>query len=165
MKTIGSHPGAISFRLSVMIILILILVVVFFRYLDSTQRELERVSIQQTKKIIDSALVVVFASYAVKGRLAEIGELEGGNPFIYMAEYQLVPPAYRGETDAQVGAELEPGWYYLKQSGRVLYKSHYLETDSYFSIRLKYDDLNHSGRFEADMDKFLGLQFVKTAEF
>lgn len=164
MKTIGSHPGAINFRLSVMIILILILVVSFFRYFDGTQREIERVSILQTKKIIDSALTVVFASYAVNGRLADIGELEGANPFVYMAEYQLVPPAYQGEIDVAISAQLAPGWYYQKQRRGVVYISRYLETNSYFAIRLKYDDLNRSGRYEADQDKFLGLQFVKTAE-
>ena len=42
MKTIGSHPGAILFRLSIMIILIAILMIVFFSYLDDTERELER---------------------------------------------------------------------------------------------------------------------------
>ena len=42
MKTLGSHPGAILFRLSVMVIIIAILMVVFFRHVDDAQVELER---------------------------------------------------------------------------------------------------------------------------
>ena len=76
MNTLGSHPGAIVFRLSIMIILIAILTSVFFSYLEDTEKELERSSIMQTKRVIDSSLAVVFASYAVGGRLYELHRIE-----------------------------------------------------------------------------------------
>jgi hypothetical protein len=88
MNTIGSHPGAIVFRLGIMIILIAIMMAVFFSYLDDTERELERVSVLQTKKIIDSSLVVVFATYAVNNRLGELNDLDGGNPFVFLTRHR-----------------------------------------------------------------------------
>ena len=99
MNTIGSHPRAVLFRLSIMIILIAIMMVIFFSYVDDTERELERTSVLQTKKIIDSALAVVFATYAVRNRLHELNDLDGGNPFVFLKEYQMLPPAYVGEID------------------------------------------------------------------
>ena len=60
MNTIGSHPGAIIFRLSLMLIIVLILIVKFFSYVGKSQRSFESASIRQTKTIIDS----LFASGA-----------------------------------------------------------------------------------------------------
>ena len=164
MNTLGSHPGAILFRFSLMVILILILIVLFLSYVEDTQVEVERASILQTKKIIDSSLAVVFATYAVNGRLQELADLEGANPFEALTEYQLVPPAYHGAIDRDLGADLEPGWYYLKHRRRVAYKARFLDRDSYFRIAFAYDDVNQSGRFEARADRFRSLQFVRTAE-
>jgi len=160
-KTLGSHPGAINFRFSVMVILILIFIVYFFFYFEDAKKEIERASILQTKKIIDSSLAVVFATYAVKGKLDDLQELDGANPFVFMAKYKLVPPAYQGEIDSEPSSVLAPGWYYLARSRSVVYKSRYIDTDSYFAIVLKYQDLNQSGRFEAAADKYQSLQFVR----
>jgi hypothetical protein len=164
MKTIGSHPGAILFRLGSMITVIAILVVVFLRYVEETQKEVERASILQMKNIIDSSLAVVFATYAVKGRLDDLNELDGGNPFEFLAEYSLITPAYMGEIYAEVFDKLDPGWYYLTQKKRVLYVSRYTGTDTYFRITLRYQDNNQSGRYESDVDGFQVLQFVKTPD-
>ncbi len=164
MNTIGSHPGAILFRLSIMVVLIAIMVSVFFSYLDDTERELERLSVLQTKKIIDSALAVVFSTYAVNNRLNELNELDGGNPFIYLAEYQMSPTAYVGETDRDLDADQTPGWYYLQHRRMVVYKSYFTGADSYFTIVLKYQDNNQSGSFEPASDKFQSLRFVKITD-
>jgi len=164
MNTLGSHPGAILFRLSVMVILILILIVVFLSYAEDVQIETERASILQTKRIIDSSLAVVFASYAVKGRLDELDDLAETNPFELLGEYRLVPPGYHGSLGGELPDDLEPGWYYLQQRRRVAYRARFLDFDSYFKIALTYDDLNQSGSFESREDRFRSLQFVKTAE-
>jgi len=160
MNTLGSHPGAIVFRLGIMIILIVMLISVFFSYLEDTERELERTSILQTKKIIDSSLAVVFATYAVNNRLNELNDLDGGNPFVFLEEYQMLPPAYVGEIDTDLSTEQEPGWYYLKHRRMIVYKSYFTDADSYFSTVLNYQDTNQSGSFEAASDKFQSLQFV-----
>ena len=164
MNSIGSRPGAITFRLCMMIVLILILVVVFFSYLDETQKNVERSSIQQTKRIIDSSLAVVFATYAVKGRLNDLNEIDGGNPFVFLSEYQMVPPAYQGEIEGDISSDTPPGWYYLKQRKRVVYRSRFLERDYYFAVAVDYEDNNRSGKFESESDKFNNLRFIKTAE-
>ncbi len=161
MKTISAPPGAAIFRLSLMIIIVAILVVIFFRYVDDSQLELERRSIIQTKTIIDSALAVAFASYAVKGRLDQLNDLDGGNPFVFLDEYEILPAAYRGEIDGVATAGLEPGWYYARASGDVIYVPRFLDRVELFRLVLNYEDLDGSGAFEAARDRFQNLQFIK----
>ena len=164
MNTIGSHPGAILFRLSIMIILITIMIVVFFSYLDDTERELERASILQTKAVIESSLALVFATYAVKQKLDQLNQVDGGNPFVLLTEFEIQLPAYRGEIEQELSTNLVPGWYYLKHRGLVAYKSRFIDMDSYYRVKLRYRDANLSGRFEPGVDQFESLRFVKTAE-
>ena len=164
MKTIGSHPGANLFRLSIMCILIASMMMVFFSYVDDAEKALERTSVLQTKTIINSALAVVFASYAINSRLHELNDLNGANPFVFLKEYAMLPPAYVGELDHDLSVDQEPGWYYLSHRGMVVYKSLFNEFDSYFSIILNYQDKNQSGSFEPAEDRFQNLRFVKIAE-
>ena len=164
MSTIGSHPGAILFRLSIMVVLIAIMMVIFFSYVEDTERELERASVLQTKKIIDSALAVVFATYATRNRLHELNDLDGGNPFVFLKEYQILPPAYVGERDHDLSADEIPGWYYLTHRRLVVYHSYFSELDSYYTVVLSYQDSNESGSFEPATDKFQSLRFVEIAE-
>lgn len=164
MSTIGSHPGAVLFRLSIMIILIAIMMVIFFSYVEDTERELERTSVLQTRKIIDSSLRVVFATYAARNRLHELNDLDGGNPFVFLKEYQMLPPAYVGESDHDLSADEIPGWYYLRHRKLVAYRPKFNELDSYFTIVLNYQDNDKSGTFEPATDKFESLQFVEVVE-
>ena len=164
MNTLGSHPGAIVFRLSIMIILIVILVSIFLSYLDDTERAFERTSVLQTKKIIDSSLAVVFATYAVNNRLNELNDLDGGNPFVHLAEYGMLPAAYVGEIDHDPGEDDKAGWYYLIHRRILVYKSLFSDADHYFEIVLNYEDRNQSGSFEPASEKFNSLQFVRIAE-
>jgi hypothetical protein len=163
MNTPGSHPGAILFRFSIMIVLIAIMVMVFFSYVDEVEYEIERKSILQTKKIIDSALAVVFATYAVNHRLNQLNDLDGGNPFVFLEEYQMLPPAYVGETDHDPGEDQEAGWYYLSHRRILVYKSLFSDANHYFKVVLNYQDINQSGSFESASDQFQGLRFVKIA--
>jgi hypothetical protein len=147
-----------------MVVLIAIMVSVFFSYVDDTEREFERASIIQTKKIIDSSLAVIFATYAVNHRLDDLNELDGGNPFVFLEEYRLLPPGYRGELDTDLATGLAPGWYYLKHRGLVAYKSFFINTDSYFELVLDYEDVNLTGRFERKFDRFRNLYFAETTK-
>jgi len=144
-----------------MLIIIAILMATFFRYTDGAQQALERQSILQTRRIIDSALTLVFASYAVKGRLDELNQVDGANPFVFLKEYSLLPATYRGELEGKVSAGLAPGWYYLSLRGQVAYRPRFLESDRYFTIVLNYEDRNQSGLFEFDEDDFGQLKFVE----
>ncbi len=161
MKTLGSHPGAILFRLSVMAIIVAILVVIFFRYVDDTRVALERESVLQTKRVIDSALAVAFASFAVDGRLDELNRLDGGNPFAFLEQYRMLPASYRGEIDNGSLAGRDPGWYFDRASGYVVYLPRFQADTEYFRVVLLYEDRNGSGLFEAGEDSFRQLQFIK----
>ena len=163
-RTIGSHPGAITFRFSSMVILISAFVLYFFFYFDDSQKEIERASISQTKRIVDSSLTVIFASYAVKGKLDKLNDLNGGNPFTYMAEFQILPPSYRGVIEDNTGAELNPGWYYLSSQKQVVYVPRYLTENRYFSLYLDFDDVNGSGVFESQLDQFKNLKFIQISD-
>ncbi len=157
--SLASVSGALLFRTLMSLALVLILIVVFFSYVDDTQREFERSALQQSKRIVDSALAVAFASYAVDGRLDQLEELNGGNPFVLLKSYQMLPAAYRGEIGQDLDADLAAGWYYLKHRRVVAYRSHHLDIDRYFSLRLNYDDRDRDGRFDPAVDEFQNLQF------
>ncbi len=159
MNTIGSHPGAVRFRLAVMVIVIAILMLVFFSYLDGSARALERQSVLQTKRIIDSSLTVVFAEHAVRGELHKLDEVDGANPFEFLRQLAIPVPSYRGEIESELDADLAPGWYFQKHRARVAYKSHFGGKDSYFRVNLGYEDSNRSGRFESGFDRFRYLRF------
>ncbi len=160
MKTIGSHPGAILFRFTVMVIVILILIRVFLTYAEETQRVYEQNSILQTKRIVDSTLAVVFSTYAVNRRLDDLAKLEGANPFRYLEQYQMLPSSYQGEIENDLEASHAPGWYYLRHRDLVVYKARYTDEHRYFAVVLNYDDRNESGRFEVASDRFRNLQFI-----
>jgi hypothetical protein len=164
MKTIGSHPGAILFRLSIMVILIAILILVFLYYVRGTEKALERSSIAQTKRVIDSALVVVFSSYAVTNRMDRLHELDGANPFVFLEEFEIRFADYKGELSHDLRADLEAGWYYLPHRNLVGYKAQYLETETYFQIQLLYEDRNQSGSFDYGIDRFRLFSFVPVLE-
>jgi len=163
MNTIGSHPGAILFRLTVMVILITIVVVVFFSYIDDAKRALEARSVQHTQSVIESALVVVFSTYAVKGELDRLNQIDGCNPFVILREFQIQVAAYERELDNNPDVQTEPGWYYLSHRGLVLFRSYLGLADRYFRVELGYRDNNASGAFEAASDNFDYLKFVEIA--
>ena len=164
MNTLGSHPGAISFRLSIMVILILIFILYFLFYFDDYKQDIESSSILQTKKIIDSSLAVVFATHAVNGDLDGLNEIEGGNPFEFLKQYQMLPTTYQGVLEQEPPEGLPPGWYYVVQNEHVVYVPRYLADKSYYAITLKYRDHNQSGRFESAADKFQNLLFQKKTQ-
>ncbi|MDJ0778482.1 MAG: hypothetical protein QNJ85_11500 [Gammaproteobacteria bacterium] len=158
VPTLASVPGALLFRTLMSLLLILILIFVFFSYVDDTQREFERSAIEQTRRIIDSALAVTFASYAVEGRLDELEQLNGANPFLLLQNYRMLPASYQGEIEQDIDAGLGSGWYYLKHRRLVAYKTYHLDSYRYFRLHLNYDDRDGNGRFDPASDEFRNLQ-------
>lgn len=160
MKTIGSHPGAILFRLGLMVIVIAILVLAFFAYLEESEKVLEHNSVLQTKRVIESSLAVVFANHAVSGRLNELDEIDGANPFEMLQRLEIPTPGYRGVIERELGDDLAPGWYYQAHRGQVAYKPQFDGPNRYFRVVLDYEDKNRSGRFDYGVDRFRNLRFV-----
>ena len=160
MKQISVPPGALKFRLVMTVILVIILILVFFNYTNRISVALEKTSIRQTKNIINSTLMVVFAGYAVKGELERLNELNGANPFEYLEKYSLLPATYRGDMGVdQSGDDSKPGWYYDGLNGLAIYKPLYDGKDYYFRIDLDYRDVDGSGRFEPEIDEYQRLNF------
>ena len=163
MRYLGSYPGAYTFRFLMIFIIVGSFVVLFFNYTDKLAVETEKASIQQTINIINSSLAVVFATYAVKGELDRLNELNGGNPFKHMFEYDLFPSRsiYQGEISGRSLGKLDPGWYYDGLNKRVIYKAYSDGQVNFYSLKLDYQDLNGSGRFESGIDGFQYLYFTQ----
>ncbi len=136
MKRISVPPGALKFRLVMTITLVIILILVFFNYTNRISVAIGKTSIQQTKNIINSTLMVVFASYAVKGELERLNELIGSNPFRYLETYSQLPATYRGDIGVDKSGDSRPGWYYDRANGLAIYKPLYDDKDYYFRIEL-----------------------------
>ena len=161
MKTIGSHPGAINFRLTLMVMLILLFILVFLHYVGKAEQSIERQSLLQTQRVINSALAVVFATYASEGRLGELAALEGANPFELVRRYQLIPSSYQGETESFDLARMASGWHYLKPVGDVIYLPFHGADPSFFRLSLSFEDRDGDGRFEPRQDRFLALRLMQ----
>jgi len=159
MKSIGFPPGSNNFRLLMIVIIVGGLWLFFFNYTGQISIKTEKASVQQTKNVINSSLMVVFATYAVKGELDRLNQLNGGNPFTYLSEYKLVPGTYQGEFEGGKLTDLVPGWYYHKAQQKIFYKPYYGDKVMYFSLVLEYRDMNKSGKYESKIDEFEGLSF------
>ena len=159
MNQISVPPGAFKFRLAIIVVLVLILMLVFMNYTNRIAIVTEKTSIQQTKNIINSTLLVVFANYTINGKLDRLNEVSGSNPFDYLSQYNLVPATYQGETDADRLEDSVPGWYYDRVKELAIYKPYHSDKISYFTIVLEYRDINESGRFEAEFDQYRRLMF------
>ncbi|NNE63133.1 MAG: hypothetical protein HKN34_03535 [Gammaproteobacteria bacterium] len=160
-RSIGEYPGAFGFRFVSMLVIILVLILLFLHYLDESSKVIEQSSIQQTRKIVESSLLVVFATLATRRELNRLNELSNANPFKLLHEFELAPAGYRGEIDQINQEELIPGWYYVSSSRIIMYKPVYGENTVYFSIVLEYEDLNENGFFESNSDHFKRLYMKK----
>ena len=160
MKSIGIPPGSNNFRLLMIVVIAGALWLFFFNYTNQISIETEKVSVQQTKNIINSTMAVVFATYAVNNQLDRLNELNGGNPFIYLAEYNLLPGTYRGEIVGGDSSDIEPGWYYDKSQRKIFYKPYYDGKVEYYSLVLEFRDRNNSGQYESKIDEF-GRLFLR----
>lgn len=160
MKSIGFPPGSNNFRLLMIVVIVGALWLFFFNYTDQISIETEKASVQQTRNIINSSMAVVFATYAVNNQLDRLNELNGGNPFIYLAEYNLLPGTYRGELGDGDLNDIKPGWYYDKSQRKILYKPYYDGKIHYYSLVLEFRDMNNSGLYESKIDEF-GRLFLR----
>lgn len=161
MKTIGSLPGANNFRLATMVVLILIFMYVFLVYAEKAEKAMEIQSVEQTRRIINSALVVAFATYATSGKMGDLDQLDGGNPFERLKQYLLLPANYHGEILVLDSETLQSGWYYDLKTGNILFVPFYLSEVQVFRVELEYVDSNENTSFEPAIDIFRGLSLVK----
>lgn len=157
MRYLGSQPGGLLFRAVVTALLILILVVQFFRYVEDVERETEIASVEQTVRIVNSSLLVYFSKLAINQRLNDIGELEGRNPFPLLEPYGLLPAEYDGEVETISDAELESGWFYVKDVGEVIYRYRYQDKLDRYRLSLKFDDRDENSLFEHEVDRVYAL--------
>lgn len=115
----------VPFKLIVGSAILLLLALVLMNYLEKAHAVLEEQSVKQQKRVIESALVVVFATHAVEGRLHELHQLDGANPFEFLQQYSIAAGNYFGQSE--LAADLSSGWYYDPKRGEVFFIPLYLD--------------------------------------
>ena len=156
----NSYRMTINFRLMLVVILILLLFFEFLVRIEDGEKNLERVSIQQTRQIIDSAAAVLVAGLVSSGNLQNLNRLDRANPFALMQRININASNYLGEFETRNELpEEEFGWFYIRAERKVLYRAKFEENSSSYSLNLDYDDRNQSGIFEQEVDAFYRLSF------
>ena len=149
-------PRSIPYRLIVGSTLVLVLALILMNYLEKAHRVLEEQSVSQQKRVITSALVVVFSSYAVDNRLHELQQLNGANPFEFLQQFNIALSNYRGE--AQLADGLATGWYYDDQAGVIFFQPIYLEDAPRLQVVFDFIDRDKNGVFDKQVDKVRSLR-------
>ncbi len=162
MKDISSPPGAYRFRSFFVIIFISICLLIFFHYTEKWDNGFEEVSVQRVITNINSALAITTYQYIIEGRADKLNELDGQNPFKFLAMHGNLPINYYGEKSIE-NSNVVGGWYFDLDSGRTHYRYNHKETDRKFLLKLFYDDVNLNNRFEKTIDRnyYLKLQELK----
>ncbi len=162
MKISSKHRKVTWLGVCIAIIITLILITFIQNQIEQKQGHFEEASLQQTTRVIDSALTLVFAQYAVKHRLNDLNQLDGANPFVFLQQYQLLPTPYHGVKNQDLTQDDAPGWYYLPHRQLTIYKPNHLDSDRSFRVVLGYQDLNQSQRYETNLDQYQYLKFRPT---
>lgn len=143
-----------------MVILIALFIVVFLYYLDGAEKELERRSVQQTNRIINSSMMIVFSKLAIRGELNRLNDYVGANPFEFMQDFNLVPPAYQGVVQSKSLTGDRVGWFYVEEEKIVVYKGIFEENILRYTLTLSFKDIDRNGKFDQGKDSVSRL-FLK----
>ena len=157
--------GFTLLELVVVICLISILFVFAVNRLLKLEVEAERVSVQQTLGILQSALAMEIAAHVARDTLPELDRLIGSNPMDLLAD---VPVNYLGEIEKPRAGKIESGTWYFDKTGRILVyrvrNSEYLRTSLKGPARIRikivpvFDDINSNGRYDSGLDRLKGLR-------
>lgn len=109
--------GFSLFELAVVAIIFSVLATVLLQRLAFYQDEAERAGAQQLVANMRSALYGKALEATVKEKRAELAALEGINPISLLKH---APENYKGEIDALIANDLEPGNWYFVRNGRML---------------------------------------------
>ena len=153
----------VPFKLIVGLALLMVLTITLMNYLERAHAVLEEQSVQQQKRVIDSVLVVMFATYAVDGRLQQLAELDGGNPFEWLKKYDLSATQYRGVFNAAQPGDSN-GWFYDSDAGQIFYRSLYLEYQPRYEVKVGYQDVNQNGRLDPGIDNLNTLYLAAASD-
>jgi hypothetical protein len=151
MKHVGSIPGALLFRSVTSIIVIVALVYTLITNIEQTEKNISNLQRENLIREMNVALSFRFLQSNVSGTQAELYSYHLGNPFELLKGNEFrVPNDYLGEVIK--GQKLEnPGWYFNLNEKSIFYWDRvYFEPQ--YQLRVDYDDLNESGRFENESD-------------
>jgi len=165
--TQNKQNGFTQFEFIVVVILISILSVVALNRMWAWRAEIEKTFIKTVSGNIRSALGLQTAQLALHGKLKQLPQLAGANPFSLLAQ---TPEQYLGELSADDPRTQQSGiWYFDKKQKALIYTIKH--TDDFRStlkgqarirlmIRLIYSDLNLNRRYDAGIDSIAGLDLV-----
>jgi len=149
-------------ELVVVVAIISIFFVAIASRLWALQVDAERVAIEQTIGILDSAVGIKVATHIATGDIPGLRALDRSNPMNLLAK---LPKNYLGEVD-EAGADIEDGnWYFDTHSHYLVYlvrnKSYFISkleapARARFVLQLIYD----GSRTNPGIDRIAGLQLV-----
>jgi len=159
--------GFTQFEFIVVTILIAILVVVALNRMWAWRSEIEQTLIKTVQGNIRSALGIETAQLALYGKLEQLPQLAGKNPFLLLAQ---IPNNYLGElSDTDPKTQQAGIWYYNTQLKALIYTiEHHYNFRSNLSgqprirmmIKLIYTDTNNNQRYDAKVDGIAGLNLI-----
>ena len=157
MRYLGSQPGGLLFRAVVTALLILIAIVQFLRYAEEAQLETEKASVEQAIRVVDSGMVIHFSELMVNSQQDSLLAMDGANPFPLLEPYGLIPGEYRGAIPNLQSEDETPGWFYLIDTGDVVYRYRYQDKVERFRLSLKFDDRNDDGLLQKGAENVFSL--------
>ncbi len=149
MKTIGTPPGAVVFRSTVAIVIILICISSFLVFTSKLSQQAEVVAKDWVIVEVKQALAMMLYDYAIKGQLNDLQNFDRENPFVPLAIYRELPKNYRGTINSENQIK-EYGWYFDLINREMIYKysDDDLPVEKYLMIFI-FEDLGKAGKGRA----------------
>jgi len=170
--TPNKQNGFTQFEFIIVVILISILSVVALNRMWAWRAEIEQTFIKTVSGNIRSALGMQTAQLALHGKLKQLPQLAGTNPFSLLAQK---PDQYLGELSADDPKTQQAGiWYFDTKQKALIYTIKH--ADDFRStlkgrarirlmIRLIYSDLNLNRRYDTGVDSIAGLDLVSLDDY
>lgn len=159
--------GFTLLELVIVIVIVALLASLALARLLTLQADAERVAMQTTLRIVNSALGMTVAKALVEQDFERIHALERSNPMERLAK---LPENYLGALAEPNPAALpDAHWYYDTDAGELVYLVRHVERFSgglhrparaRFAVRLVYADRNGNGSFEDGTDRIEGVRLA-----
>lgn len=146
-KNISSLPEAAKFRSTLVIIIILICIVSFLSLTDHLSEKAERVAQKNVISDIQYSLSMMLYDYTIKGKQQQLLKFNLENPFIPLAIYRSLPINYQGVVTVLKSEISQSGWYFEKQTRRVIYVA-FNDERSEYELRFMKSSLDSVGQLQ-----------------
>ena len=160
-RTISSIPGSNKFRSIVSIGIIVTCIAVYLVLIEDISVQADRVARDQVITSIRGSLAMLIYDYSIKGKLQDLAQFDGENPFVPLAIYRSLPSNYHGVIKS-LEMDREPGWYFDLKERLVVFVSLEDRVQRYRMV-FEYEDVNGDGDFNFQIDIVTRLDIEEVA--